>query len=225
MELSCGGRGGGWMRIANIDNGNNCSTGWKQITSPVRACRANSDAAGCYSAYFNDQHKLPFQHVCGKVVGYQKGTSDAFYAFNYNTYPTKAINGPYVDGISLTYGNPRKHLFTYACGFSSDSANSNANCPCATHPGRNPPNFVQDDYYCESGSTTRPSHGKVFNANPLWDGKGCSAGNNCCSQPGMPWFYRDVLTKTSEPIEARICRDQGYFDEGVFIKDLELYVQ
>ena len=120
MELSCGGRDGGWMRIAKIDNGDSCPNEWRQISSPVKACRAKSDAAGCHSAYFNNQHKLPYQHVCGKVVGYQKGTPDAFYALRYTmaTYPyNKAINGAYVDGISLTYGNPRKHLFTYACGF------------------------------------------------------------------------------------------------------------
>ena len=212
------------MRIANIDNGDNCPTGWRQITSPVKACRAKSDEAGCHSAYFNNQHKLPFQHVCGKVVGYQRGTPDAFYAFAYTTYPTKAINGPYVDGVSLTYGNPRKHLFTYACGYSADGTNSHINCPCAMHPGDDPPNFVQDNYYCESGNTS-PAVARVFTADLLWDGKGCSAGNNCCSQPGMPWFYRDILAKTSEPIEARICRDQLYNDESVLIKDLELYVQ
>ena len=213
-------------RIAKIDNGDSCPNEWRQISSPVKACRAKSDAAGCYSAYFNNQHKLPYQHVCSKVVGYQKGTPDAFYAFRYTTYPyNKAINGAYVDGISLTYGNPRKHLFTYACGFSFDSSATRINCPCATRPGDNPPNYVQDNYYCESGSANNPADGTVFTANPLWDGKGCSAGNNCCSQPGMPWFYRDVLTKTNEPIEARICRDQEYHDEVVLVKDLELYVQ
>ena len=71
MELSCGGRDGGWMRIANIQNGGSCPNGWKQILSPAKACRANSDAAGCYSAFFSS-NKLSYQHICGKVVGYQK---------------------------------------------------------------------------------------------------------------------------------------------------------
>ena len=213
------------MRIAKIDNGNSCPTGWSQILSPVKACRGTSDAAGCYSAHFNNQHKLTFQHVCGKVVGYQKGTPDAFDTFDYNTYPSKAIDGPYVDGVSLTYGTPRKHLFTYACGYTSDAVRASANCPCARYPGYSAPNFVRDNYYCESGSTIRPPKPTVFTADPLWDGEGCNPGNSCCSQPGMPWFYRDVLTKISEPIEARICRDQTYPDEGILIKDLELYVQ
>ena len=223
MELSCGGRDGGWMRIAKIQNGDSCPNEWKQILSPAKACRANSDAAGCYSAFFSS-NKLSYQHICGKVVGYQKGTTDAFTASSYTTYPSKAIDGPYVDGVSLTYGSPRKHLFTYASGHSSDS-NFNGNCLCAMYPGDKPPSFVQDNYYCESGSTGSAAHGTVYATDPLWDGKGCNAGNSCCSQAGMPWFYRDVLGKINELIEARICRDQPYSDEGILIKDLELYIQ
>ena len=41
----------------------------------------------------------------------------------------------------------------------------------------------------------------------------------------MPWFYRGVLSKINEPIEASICRDQAYSDEGILIKDLDLYIQ
>ena len=224
MELSCGGRDGGWMRIANIQNGDSCPNGWKQILSPAKACRANSDAAGCYSAFFSS-NKLSYQHICGKVVGYQKGTPDGYSAFGYTTYPSKAIDGPYVDGVSLTYGTPRKHLFTYACGYFSDGVVHTSNCPCARGPGTDPPNFVQDNYYCESGSTNFPAYGTVYAADPLWDGKGCNTGNSCCSQAGMPWFYRDVLGKINEPIETRICRDQTYSDEGILVKDLELYIQ
>ena len=212
------------MRIANIQNGGSCPNGWKQILSPATACRANSDAAGCYSGFFSN-NKLSYQHICGKVVGYQKGTTDGYQAAHYTTYPSKAIDGPYVDGVSLTYGTPRKHLFTYASGYSSDGSASQVNCPCARYPGDKPPNFVQENYYCESGSTGNAAHATVYSADPLWDGKGCTAGNSCCSQAGMPWFYRNVLGKINEPIEARICRDQTYSDEGILIKDLELYIQ
>ena len=103
MELSCGGRDGGWRRIAKIDNGDSYPNGWRQISSPTKACRARSDAAGCYSAYFNYQYKLSYRHSCGKVVEYQQEIMDGFHAFNYTTYPTKANNGAYVDGISLMY--------------------------------------------------------------------------------------------------------------------------
>ena len=203
------------MRIGSIKNGDSCPTGWQQMTSPVKACRGNSDKAGCYPAYFNNTN-LPYQHICGKVVGYQKGTPDAFSAIRYTS---KSIDGPYVDGVSFTYSNPRKHLFTYANGHSYGSPSS-GKCPCLG--GDDLPSFVQHHYFCESGVTGSPAHATVYSADPLWDGKGCNSGDNCCSQAGSPWFYRDVLNKINEPIEARICRDQNYGDEGILIRDLEL---
>ena len=143
------------MRIANIENGNSCPTGWKQVFSPVKACRAISDNPGCYSAHF-DNSKFSYQHICGKVIGYQKGTPDAYVA-------SKAIDGPYVDGVFLTYGTPRKRLFTYASGHS--------NCPCAKNPGPKAPSFVRDNYYCESGSHNGVTYTTVYHSDPLWDGK------------------------------------------------------
>ena len=41
----------------------------------------------------------------------------------------------------------------------------------------------------------------------------------------MAWFYRDVLANINERIEVRICRDQIYADEGILLKDFELYIQ
>ena len=98
MELECGGEKG-WMRIANINvtNGDDCPNGWKKITSPVAACRAPSDNAGCYSANFSTDN-ITYSKVCGMTVGYQKGNTDA--------YHIQSINGPYVDGIFITYGTP-----------------------------------------------------------------------------------------------------------------------
>ena len=68
------------MRIADINaaGGNSCPSGWRKITSPTRACRAPSNNAGCYSAYFSNYNIIPYNRVCGMVVGYQKGTTDGF---------------------------------------------------------------------------------------------------------------------------------------------------
>lgn len=221
MELSCGDKEGGWMKVASIVNGDSCPSGWTQITSPVKACRATSTSSGCYSAMFTN-NGIPYQHVCGKVVGYQKGTPDGFYAFG----SSKAIDSPYVDGVSLTYGTPRKHLWTYANGVSSNGGtHQRNNCPCAKYPGTIPPTFVRDHYYCDSGNPDKLIHAMYYTSNAVWDGKGCTAGDSCCSQAGMPWFYRQIPIKIDEPIEARICYDQSFIDEGVLVKDMELYVQ
>ena len=219
MQLSCGSKEGGWMRIADITNGDKCPTGWRQITSPVRACRGTTDSAGCFSASFSN-NDIPYQHVCGKVVGYQKGTMDGFRTI------AKDIDGYYVDGISLTYGKPRKHLWTYANGFNSQTSTySDYNCPCARHPGAKPPTFVRGHYFCDSGNSGSRIFTKYYTSNPVWDGKGCTTGDSCCSQAGMPWFYRQIPVQVKESIEARICHDQSFADEGILVKDMELYVQ
>ena len=90
MELECGGEKG-WTRVTDIDAAkDSCPHGWKKITSPVAACRAPSDNAGCYSAQFST-HQVPYSRVCGMVIGYQKGTTDGFRAIYYGT---RSIDGP-----------------------------------------------------------------------------------------------------------------------------------
>ena len=164
-------------------------SGWKKITSPTKACKAPSDNAGCYSTHFTT-YNIPYSRVCGTVVGIQKGTTDGFASSHYSS---QSINGPYVDGVSITYGTPRKHIWTYGIGY-SDKANRlpdyPVNCPCSQYSGRLPPSFVHDNYYCESGSLNNGlSQGTYHTADPVWDGKECSSENSCCSEPNLPWFY------------------------------------
>ena len=219
MELECGGHKGGWMRIAdlNTSRGDNCSLGWTKITSPVAACIAPNNDPGCYSTNYSTLG-IPYSRVCGMAVGYQKDDTDAF-------NEARSINGPYVDGISITHGNPRKHIWTYAIGRSDKSNITYANCPCSKFPGRFPPSFVHESYYCESGRTVLSDEG-YFTDDPVWDGKGCSDDNNCCSDLGMPWFYRQIPLTISDDIETRICYDDiPTVNKNVLIKELQLYVQ
>ena len=69
----------------------------------VSFCRAPRDNAGCYSTFFST-NGVSYQHVCGRARGYQKGSPDAFYTNSIDTY--------YVDGLSITHGNPRQHIWT-----------------------------------------------------------------------------------------------------------------
>ena len=115
MSLQCGGEKG-WMKIADVNaaGSDSCPSGWRKITSPTRACRAPSHDAGCYSAHFIT-YNIPYSRVCGMVVGYQKGAPDGFYSI---MRKRKSINDPYLDGVSITYGSTRKHLWSYAAGIS-----------------------------------------------------------------------------------------------------------
>ena len=221
MNLECGGEKG-WMIVTkiNVAAGNSCPSGWRKITNPTKACRAPSDKDGCYSARFYTRN-IPYSRVCGMVIGYQKGTTDAFHP----GLGDVSINDHYLDGISITYGTPRKHLWSYAAGLSEISIYNHVNCPCSVRHGALPPSFVRDNYYCESGTNGRLRHASYFTSDPLWDGRGCSSRDNCCTQPNLPWFYRQIPLTSREDLEARICYDQAFADEAVLVKEIQLYVQ
>ena len=109
------------------------------------------------------------------LSAYAYGRSNGYTPVN----SSRSLDGVYVDvdGISVTSGNPRKHVWTFA----ASAANGNEryqtyDCPCAKYPGPAPPVFVGSHYYCESGPTETL----------LWDGRGCGPENNCCYDAGMP---------------------------------------
>jgi hypothetical protein len=49
--------------------------------------------------------------VCGKIRAYQYATPDSF---GLRDTHGQVIDGNYVDGVSLTHGNPKHHLWTFA---------------------------------------------------------------------------------------------------------------
>ena len=228
MELECGGHKGGWTTIVKLDTskGDSCPSGWTNITttgaSPKVVCRSGSDANGCHSAIFTT-YNITFSKICGQVKGYQKGAPDAFRsARDYS----KSINYHYVDGLSITLGNPRKHVWTYAVGFSDDGNYPHYNCPCAATPGPDPPAFVGNHYYCESGNTGSFSRDEDYTSDTLWDGYGCHhANNNCCTNPDMPWFFRQFSHPMHDYVEARICNLSGFNEHDTLVESIELYIQ
>ena len=241
MELQCGGYSGGWTRIVNLNTrtSNHCPMGWSYYHSNQSGrhyCTGGTDA-GCYSVNLST-YQLNYTSVCGKLRGYQRGSMNAFYPAGYalsiasGYQPETAsstINGAYVDGVSITVGQPRKHLWTYAVGLSDDYqynySKGGYNCPCAQYPGPSPPSFVGDHYYCESGNTGPYMSGKEYNSDILWDGSGCGSKNNCCTRPGLPWFFRDLTMVITDNIEVRICRDQSSYDEEVLLEEMYIYIQ
>ena len=52
--------------------------------------------------------------MCGRVIGYQIGSPNSFASDQYNKRLT--IDQAYVDGINITNGNPRTHIWSYAGG-------------------------------------------------------------------------------------------------------------
>ena len=86
---------------------------------------------------------LLYNRVCGQVNGYQFGHTDAF------SFPG-GINQRYVDGVSITHGNPRSHIWTLAAGHSEDNEMPHG---CPREGGPSAPSFVGDNYFCESGNS------------------------------------------------------------------------
>jgi len=180
---------------------------------PQPLCRGSGNAAGCYPAYFSN-YKADYNSICGKLKGYQEGSTDGFYEHS------SSINGPYLEGVSITVGTPRKHVWSYATGYTKQS-----HCPCANNNPGNPPFFVKDHYYCESGTAKAPGYGQFLGTDPLWDGNGCLEDDDCCSRLGAPWFYRHFTPTEKGTVEVRICRDQEYSNEATLIEQVELYIQ
>ena len=234
MTRSCGGVTGGWMRVAELDMTNSshqCPSGLRQRTdSNIRTCVRDSNSRGCSSVTFSSA-TLEYSRVCGKVIAYQFASPDAFApsAFAPSGRPSNSsINTYYVDGVSLTHGSPRKHIWTLAAAHNEETG-LDANCPCTNNntasQATQPPAFVRNDYFCDTGSSTR-STTTNFNADdPLWDGAGCGSPNTCCSFNNPPWFYKQLPQPTTDDIEMRACRDEDASNEDIAIEMVEIYIQ
>ena len=121
---------------------------------------------------------------------------------------SEPLSGNYVDGVSITYGSPPNHLWTYAAGLSEDGGhNVNFACPCNTNgvPGTVPS-------YCEaviSGDTPSIRPGWITD-DPLWNGMLCRGTEGpCCTSTSLPWFNRNMLNPTADDILIRLCVDQS----------------
>ena len=212
----------GWMTVVSFDltNGDHCPHQWKEtIQNGVRMCGPKLDTSGCTHAIYR-MDGLKYNRTGGMVRGYQKGSTDGFRASHTDGL---GINEPYVDGVSITIGYPIKHVWTYAAGFSSNANDgaTDSNCPCSVIPGLDPPSFVGNDYYCQSGSKGTADNSKYYML-PLWVGEGCT--DNCCAKGRPPYFDRQFPVAQNEDIAISICTDEPLSNEGVFIDKLDLRV-
>ena len=220
----CG--GGGWMRVASYnysDPNTVCPGDWNLITSPNRSCGRSSPSASCASAVF-PTNSIEFSSVCGRVITIQYGSPNAFYP--YHDQNQRSIDDYYVDGVSITYGNPRQHVWTFAAYRSDDNTYLINLCPCS-QPSLNvpsPPPFVGNNYFCDTAAPTCCS-AIYYPDDPLWDGQGCGGPSTCCSFNNPPWFSTALPETTSDDIEVRICDNQRSSIDDTPITNLDLYIQ
>ena len=226
MDTLCNATGG-WTRLAYLDMTDatqNCPSGFGLYQSGgVRACGRPVLSSNCVSVQF-PSNGISYSQICGRVTGYQYGSTDAVRPGNANH---NNLDGDYVDGISITRGSPRQHVWTLMAAVFEAVTNTYSNCPCTTGSlsGNTLPSFIGDNYFCESGNPTGSYHNQFFTSDPLWDGKLCrSLETACCDAPGLPWFHRDYgSTTTTDYIELRVCGDQGGEDSPFSLA--EIYVK
>ena len=117
---------GRWTRVAYLNMSDplqQCPSSWRLYsTNGVRAC-GQSSGRGCRSQNYTINQT--YKKVCGQIIGYQVGSTDAFEFGHYE------IDEVYVDGVSLTYGEPRKHIWTFASGITQTNTYPQHSCPCA----------------------------------------------------------------------------------------------
>ena len=223
MTRSCGGITGGWARVAELDMTNSshqCPSGFtQQLDFNRRTCKlANS---GCFSVTFSSA-ALQYSSVCGKIKAYQVGSTDAFF------HHQLGIDSNYVDGVSLTHGRPRQHIWTFASAHDEVGVLPESNCPCTNTNSESratsPPVFVGGDYFCDTGSEERIINHHFYGDDPLWDGAGCGSLNTCCSFNNPPWFFKQLSQPTIDDIEMRVCISSQP-GENIATETVKIYIR
>ena len=124
-EHPCGGTG--WRCVAYLymsDPSQQCPSVWREYTTPHRVCGRNSTGS-CEGLTYSTSGEQ-YDQVCGRIIGYQLGNTDSFRG------SVRSVNTYYVDGISLTHGSPRQHIWTFANGIDEQTTYYCCTCPCVT---------------------------------------------------------------------------------------------
>ena len=231
-QIICvGGCGGpGWRRVAYLnmsDTTQTCPQNWSFTDYPKRSCMMTSNGycgyycysswqcysynyCGCRSAFFSTHFDVPYSQVCGRIIGYQYGLTSAFVDVNSGVNVT--IDDQYVFGVSLTHGNPRQHIWTFAAALYEGGTFEGGTldgCQCTDTNFKDTiitPSFVVDDYLCETGVYSYDLPRCRFYAyDQLWDGQGCGLTSTCCTYNNPPWFCKQLPQSTSDDLEIRLC--------------------
>ena len=230
-SYSCGGTSG-WHRIAFLnmtDPTERCPSAWREVNTSIVVARACGGVAlddqACDSSTFPNIDGVEYDQVCGRMVGYQLGGPDAFWAYQLGAVTT--IEGTYLDGVSLTHGpeGSRQHIWSFGAGTMEQGATAAHECPCDTTAYTVIPPFVGNDYFCETGVLTATCTDQYIGDDPLWDGMNCIASSTCCEFNSPPYFTKTLPSATTDDLEVRLCSyDAGCYSD-VAVGIIEIYVK
>ena len=123
----------GWMQVGNIRSSSGCPDGLEEL------CAKTVDVG--YSSVIFPTHGISYSKVCGLVYGFNKATSDGFERYSF--CPGCTIDDPYVDGVSITHGSPRQHIWSLAAGHLTN------HCPCSGASPNIIPSYVGEEFFCD----------------------------------------------------------------------------
>ena len=218
-QSQCG--AGLWWRVAYLNMTEplqQCPSAWREYnTTRVRACGRPVNETGSCAAVFYFTNRQ-YSRVCGRIIGYQVASPDAFSTFNNR-------NGD-LDGVIISHGAQQEYNWSFAAGVTEGSSRyTQNNCPCSPAPGTQSPASIGDKYFCESGNPNNAfERGHLYSRDRLWDGKQFE-GSCCEGTQSPPWFSVQLPAPTTDMIEVRICCDQNTTDEDTPVELIEIYVQ
>ena len=229
---SCGAAIAGWRRVAFVnmtDSSQICPGEWRLLVSNSKRTCERSVNNGSSVASFSSGGQT-YHEVCGRVVGYQLGTTDAlWHPINIHVTPDRASTtlNVYDGGVLITHGNiSRQHIWSLVSGFSQQTMTS-LGCPCnigSTVTPQRIPGWLGQDYFCDSAVVDSSIDHVFYTDNPLWDGVGCDESHStCCQFNNPPWFCKQLPQPTSDDIEVWLSADHSA--EGTPIELLEMYVR
>ena len=220
---NCG--GGVWMRIGEISMNrrfSQCPGALQRVyISNRRYCYRRSSP--CSTVSF-DSFGKNYTEVCGYVTAYQYGHPDAFQSSNPSI-------GFYGEGISVTHGSSKNHLWSYVIGYrypSSSSYGYSGNCPCNSYGSTSSViSQVGTNYYCDSGyrSNSNPSSGTLYGT-ALWSRSSiCQSYSTCCNNPDQPWFKASTSTRTTDNVDLNWCGSESVGSEEAATTEVLLYIR
>ena len=195
-----------------IHSGTECPKGFllKDFQKGKICVRPPSESGGCVSIHV-PTHNIQYDRVCTLMTAFQIGTPDGISGPN----RPGSIDDAYVDGVSMTHGkSPRKHIWT----FMGSSSEKKPICPCATGSTVKVPDFIGNNYFCESGNPEETAvPGKVYTADALWDMEKCQGVEASCVRESDS-AYAVLPSSTTDDIELRVCSDEATSDEDFVLR-------
>ena len=221
-QLFCG--IGQWYQVAYLnmeDPTEQCPPAWREYNeNGVRACgRPFSTEGSCATTNYSSSYE--YSKVCGRIIGYQVASPDAFARFDDNNIT--------IDGVNITSGEDHQHIWSFVAGISDGLlSRSGSNCPCsnASDQESGPQQFIGNNFFCESGNPSNDNimDNQFFSTDPLWDGQQCE-GTCCTGANSPPWFSVQLPAPTDGEIQVSICGDEFTDNEDTPIGLLEIFVQ